>query len=37
MLAYPAKPWLINTNLDPPAGMDIGTKMSPRNHHVPLA
>ena len=35
MLAHPAKLWLINTDLD--AGDGYGTKMSPRNHIVPLA
>ena len=35
MLAHPAKLWLINTDLD--AGGGYGTKMSPRNHSVPLA
>ena len=35
MLADPAKPWLINTDLDSADG--YGTKMSPRNHSVPLA
>ena len=33
MLAYPAKPWFINTDFD--AAMDIGTKMSPGNHTFP--
>ena len=36
MLAHPAKLWLINTDLDA-ARYGYGTKMSPRNHHVPLA
>ena len=35
MLAYPAKLWLINTDLDAADG--YGTKMSPRNHIVALA
>ena len=35
MLAHPAILWLINTDLD--AGDGYGTKMSPRNHSVPLA
>ena len=35
MLAHPAKLWLINTDLD--AANGYGTKMSPRNHSVPLA
>ena len=35
MLAHPAKPWLINTDLD--AANRYGTKMSPRNRNVPLA
>ena len=35
MLAHPAKLWLINTDLDAADG--YGTKMSPRNHSVPLA
>ena len=35
MLAYPAKLWLINTDLDADDG--YGTKMRPRNHSVPLA
>ena len=34
MLAYPAKLWLINTDLD--AANGYGTKMSPRNHSVPI-
>ena len=34
MLAHPAKLWLINTDLD--AANGYGTKMSPRNHTVPL-
>ena len=33
MLAHPAIPWLINTDLD--AANGYGTKMSPRNHSVP--
>ena len=35
MLAHPAKLWLIDTDLD--AANGYGTKMSPRNHNVPLA
>ena len=35
MLAHPAKLWLIDTDLD--ASDRYGTKMSPRNHNVPLA
>ena len=35
MLAHPAILWLINTDLD--AANGYGTKMSPRNHSVPLA
>ena len=35
MLAHPVKLWLINTDLD--AANWYGTKMSPRNHNVPLA
>ena len=34
VLAHPAKLWLINTDLG--AGNGYGTKMSPRNHRVPL-
>ena len=34
MLAHPAILWLINTDLDAPDG--YGTKMSPRNHNVPV-
>ena len=34
MLAYPAKLWLIDADLDAAAG--YGTKMSPRNHIVAL-
>ena len=33
MLAHPAKPWFIHTDLDATNGQ--GTKMSPRNHFVP--
>ena len=36
MLAHPAKLWLINTDLDAASGYGYGTKMSPRNHSVPL-
>ena len=35
MLAHPAILWLINTDLDASAN-GYGTKMSPRNHSVPL-
>ena len=35
MLAHPAIPWFINTDLD--AANGYGTKMSPRNHIVALA
>src|SRR5262245_41939257 len=35
MLAYPAKLWLINTNLA--AGDGYGNEMSPNNHSVSLA
>ena len=35
MLAHPAKPWLINTDLD--AAHRYGTKMGPRNHSVTFA
>src|SRR5262245_46692520 len=35
MLTHPAILWLINTDFD--AANRHGTKMSPRNHHVPLA
>ena len=34
MLVHPAKPWLIDTDLD--AGNGYGTKMSPHNHGVSL-
>ena len=37
MLAHPAILWLINTDLDAARGHGYGTKMSPRNHNVPLA
>ena len=33
MLTYPAKPWLINTDLD--AANGYRTKMSPRNQNLP--
>ena len=35
MLTHPAKLWVINTDLNAADG--YGTKMSPRNHSVPLA
>ena len=35
MLAHPTKLWFINTDLAAATG--YRTKMSPRNHHVPLA
>ena len=35
MLTHPAKLWIINTDLEADNG--YGTKMSPRNHSIPLA
>ena len=37
MLAHPAIPWVVNTDLDAADGYGYGTKMSPRNQTVPLA
>src|SRR5215831_2296210 len=36
MLAHPAKPWFVYTNRFATMGDGYGTKMSPRNHRVPL-